>query len=165
MSILNILQAVGAGLTGFGALIVIGQLYQRKRQFTTEFEDKLTSDYRNIIYRLPVAALLDDSDEEEQYIGDLDDYYRYIDLTNDQIFLRQEGRISKSTWENWSDGIETILGKSNFEVAWEEIHERESESFSELQKFLCDEHPDDPRYWEHPWRAKIEAAWFRIWNW
>lgn len=164
MSILNIIQAVGSGLTGLGALIVIGQLYQRKRQFTTEFEDKLTSDYRGIIYRLPVDALLDDSDGEEEYIGDLDDYYRYIDLTNDQIFLRQEGRISKSTWENWSDGIETIMGKSNFEAAWNEIQERESASFSELQKFMSDKHPDDPRYWEHPWRARLEDLWYGLWN-
>jgi len=161
MNLLGIIQAAGTGLTGVGAIIVIIQLYQRRRQFQTEFEDGLTDKYRDIVYQLPVDALLDDSDTDG-YQGDLEDDYRYIDLSNEQIFLRQEGRVSRSTWENWKTGIENHLGRDDFENAWEEIQNRDPESFNELRDFEDDDKPDDPRYWENPRRARLEEYWYRL---
>lgn len=162
MSLLEVVQSVGAGLTGFGALIVILQLYQRKKQFTTQFEDHLTDQYREIIYKIPMGALLD-NDETDDYDGELKDYYRYIDLTNEQIFLRQEGRVSKSTWEEWRDGIETNLERPDFNLAWNELRERAPDSFNELRKLEDPEMEDDPRYWKYPWKARLEEIWHRIW--
>lgn len=91
--------------TPASVLVLAYQLWQRKKQFTTEFEDKLTSDYRDIIYEIPVDALLGNSDSEDYQDG-LEDYYRYIDLTNDQISLdRKEesanllGRIGRRGYQ------------------------------------------------------------------
>lgn len=156
----NLLVSFGTPLS---VLVLAYQLWQRKKQFTTEFEDNLTNQYREIIYKIPVESLLGRSDSEE-YAGELKDYYRYIDLSNEQIFLRQEGRVSKSTWENWRAGIETTLSHSDFRAAWNEIRENAPESFNELREFEDPDTPDDPRYWEHPWRARLEEFWYRIWN-
>jgi hypothetical protein len=147
--------------TPVSVFVLAYQLWQRKKQFTTEFEDKLTSDYRDIVYEIPVDALLDDSDSEG-YEGCLKDYYRYIDLSNDQVFLRQEGRISKSTWENWRAGIETNMGRDDFEEAWNEIEEKAPDSFNELRKLKDPNKPDDPLYWEHPYRARLQQFLHRI---
>lgn len=105
--------------TPASVLILAYQLWQRKKQFTTEFEDKLTDQYRDIVLEIPVEALLDDSDEES-YRGDLKHYYKYLDLTNEQIYLRKEGRVSKATWESWREGIEAHLERDDFRNAWEE---------------------------------------------
>jgi hypothetical protein len=32
-------------------------------------------------------------------------FYRYIDLTNQQVFRRRQGRITSETWHNWCEGI------------------------------------------------------------
>lgn len=151
--------------TPFSVLILAYQLRQRKKQFTTEFEDHLTDRYRDIIYQTPTEALLRNTDADtDEYAGELKDYYRYIDLTNEEIFLRQEGRVSKSTWENWKAGIETHLDRPDFENAWEELQARAPNSFNELRNFEGDCLPDNPRYWEYPWRAWVEDIWFRLWN-
>lgn len=147
--------------TPVSVLFLVYQLWQRKKQFTTEFEDKLTSDYRDIVYEIPVDALLDDSDIEG-YEGELKDYYRYIDLSNDQVFLRQEGRISKSTWENWRVGIENNMNRDDFERAWSDIKHRSPNSFNELRKLRDPNTRNDPLYWDHPYRARIQQLFYRI---
>ena len=45
----------------------------------------------------PVKAMLGDEIEEKAYEKALDDFYHYIDLTNEQVFLRQNNRISRQT--------------------------------------------------------------------
>jgi hypothetical protein len=147
--------------TPASVLVLSYQLWQRKKQFTTEFEDKLTSDYRDIVYEIPVESLLDDS-SADAYEGDLKDYYRYIDLSNDQVFLRQENRVSKSTWENWKAGIETNLSRDDFEAAWQEIESKSSNSFNELRDLRDSDKHDDPLYWEHPYRARIQGILYRL---
>jgi hypothetical protein len=162
MSLLNILQTLGTLLTGVGASIVIVQLYQRKKQFTTQFEDHLTDEYREIVYEIPTDALLR-QDDIDGYEGELKDYYRYFDLTNEQVFLRQEGRVSKSTWEEWREGIETHLDRPDFQNAWNELKNRAPDSFNELRNLENPEMENDPRYWEHPRKARFEE--FRQWIW
>lgn len=149
--------------TPISAIIVAYQVWQRGKQFTTQFEDDLDEKYRNIIYDLPIESLLDTSDSEKEYAGDLKDYYRYIELCNHQIFLRQKGRITKSTWDDWSAGIDSNFGRSDFVSAWEEI-EKETESFDELHRYLDSDYHDDPRYWENPRRATLADKWYSLWN-
>lgn len=146
--------------TPASVLILAYQLWQRKKQFTTEFEDKLTDQYRDIVLEIPVEALLDDSDGD-RYEGDLIHYYRYLDLTNEQIYLRKEGRVSKVTWESWREGIEAHLERDDFKNAWEDIKDR-TKSFNELRGFMNDDCNDDPRYWDPGWRAKSEYYWYSL---
>jgi hypothetical protein len=149
--------------TPISAAFVGYQIWQRGKQFTTQFEDDLDEKYRNIIYDLPIESLLDTSDSEE-YTGELKDYFRYIELCNQQIFLRQRGRITKSTWDDWSDGIDSNFKRTDFQTAWKEI-KKETKSFEELRKYLDSDYQDDPRYWENPYRAKLADMWHSLWNW
>lgn len=103
-------------------------------------------------------------ENNSDYEGELKDYYRYIDLSNEQIFLRKEGRIRKSTWENWEEGIRSNLSKKDFRNAWSEINRRSGSSFNEIKNLLDDSKSDDPRYWEHPYLSRLEKLWHYIFN-
>jgi hypothetical protein len=82
--------------------------------------------------------------------------YQYIDLTNEQIFLRMNGRISKATWLNWQDGIKSNLGRPAFAQAWARIKSGAVGSFTELRKLEDSGFEDDPRKWV--------SAWKRLWR-
>ncbi|WP_311171819.1 hypothetical protein [Halobellus ordinarius] len=162
---INWLEIIVDGLVTFATplsvLFIAYQLVLRKRQFTTQFEDGITEQYRELIGEIPVEAFLGEK-EVEDYTDKRQYYYEYIDLSNEQAFLRQEGRVSKSTWENWRDGIESNLDQPSFEQAWEDFKQSAPNSFKELRKLENEGMSDDPREWEHPWRAKIEAIWYTI---
>ena len=71
----------------------------------------------------------------------------YIDLTNEQIFLRQYNRVSAKTWENWRDGIKSNLARPAFKRAWNEIKLRVPKSFEELRRLEKVDFKDDPLKW------------------
>ena len=96
----------------------------------------------------PVAALLGETIDEASYRHHLGDFYQYIDLTNQQILHRREGRISGRTWENWSEGILWILRRPAFERAWLEVRDRSPESFDGVYEILRGETGADPLKWE-----------------
>ena len=81
--------AIGVGLTAWG-------LYLGRRQARVTFEDSITGDYREIVRRLPIEALLGQDVDETVIEASLLDFYAYIDLTNEQIFLRAKGRIGQA---------------------------------------------------------------------
>ena len=63
-------------------------------------------------------------------------FYRYFDLCNEQAFLHDRGRISKSTWANWEDGIRTNMRRPAFVLAWAEVAARANNDFEHLRE-LC----------------------------
>jgi hypothetical protein len=71
-------------------------------------------------------------------------FYRYIDLTNDQIFLRQQGRVGDETWENWRDGIKSLMNMPAFSDAWKMIREKPTTKFDELRGLENNDYKDDP---------------------
>jgi hypothetical protein len=68
-------------------------------------------------------------------------------LTNEQIFLRQVGRVRKNTWQNWRDGIKSNLSRPTFHRAWEEIKARSNGSFQELRRLERENFKSDPANW------------------
>jgi hypothetical protein len=109
-------SAFGSILTGSGAVLIIWQIRQRSDQFTKEFEDGLTKEYREIVDDAPTLAFLGERIDNTEFEGfDENDgefhdaVYRYLDLTNQQIHLRRDGRVSRSTWEDWDEGIREHL--------------------------------------------------------
>jgi hypothetical protein len=123
------------------------QIRLAKRQAITQFEDSLGREYREIAQRIPVKALLGEEIEEKLYEKALDDFYHYIDLTNEQVFLRQNNRITLKTWENWCDGIKSNLSRPAFKKAWAQIKSRATESFNELRRLEASDFKDDPFKW------------------
>ncbi|MDQ3281703.1 MAG: hypothetical protein M3Q69_09845 [Acidobacteriota bacterium] len=129
---LDALQAIGALATAVGVFLGWIQLKHQQKQLRTDFEDRLSQQYREAIANIPIEAMLGGTGVE------LDDsaltaFYRYFDLTNEQIFLKNGGRVAPETWENWADGIRMNMRRPAFVVAWAIIANRAPDSFEELR--------------------------------
>jgi len=134
-------------VTALGVSIGVLQLWNTKRQAVTLFEDALAKEYRDITGTIPTAALLGEILPTELMQAHLPDFYRYFDLSNNQIFLRQIGRISKKTWVFWVDGIKTNLARPAFAKSWEDIGRRSDKDFSELRRLIAEDFKSDPKQW------------------
>jgi hypothetical protein len=76
-----------------------------------------------------------------------DELYRYFDLTNEQVSLRQRNRISEAVWREWCCGIQANLKYPCFQKAWEQIKTRSS-SFHELRRLEKCNFECDPAKWK-----------------
>jgi hypothetical protein len=132
----NLGTAVAAIFTAFGAWAAVKQLKLMKRQGVTALEDTLSSEYRQLASTLPLPALLGESLKDEEHHQALDEFYRYFDLCNHQIYLHDEKRISDETWVFWCEGIQSNLKRPAFARAWTEIAARANSDFDELRR-LC----------------------------
>ena len=141
------LKDIAPIVTATGVCVGVLQLWNSKRQAVTTFEDELANEYRQITGKLPTAALLGETLSAELLNFHLPDFYRYFDLTNNQIFLRKAGRISRPTWEFWVDGIRTNLARPAFAKSWDDIAQRSGGDFSELRQLVAERFLIDPRKW------------------
>lgn len=116
-----------------------------RRQATTQFEDGLVQQYRNLLHRIPVSALLGEPLNHETQRTHLDDFYHYFDLCNEQAFLREQQRISAPTWAMWSDGIRTNMSRPAFAAAWEEVKAKSNGDFAELRWLESTKYRGDPK--------------------
>ncbi|MGB9952910.1 hypothetical protein ACOZ4F_10965 [Haloarcula marismortui] len=155
MSILTILQTVGSLFTGFGALLVFLQFRQRNIQFVTEFEDSLTKEYRDIVQDLPVKAR---TNEEVDWEENKRAIYQYIDLCNEQVFLRQNGRVSETAWNSWQDGMESNIQEGVFKEGWSRI-KSDTDSFKELKQVEEEGWDTDPYHWENVSFLEMVRRW------
>jgi hypothetical protein len=133
--------------TALGVAVGAWQLRTTGRLANTQFEDGLTKEYREIIQQLPVDALLGNDVPEQVIEKYLHHFYRYVDLTNQQLFLRQTKRIGTRTWRNWKDGIADVMRLPAFAKAWERLKAGPADRFTELRLFEQDAFASDPRKW------------------
>ena len=77
----------------------------------------------------------------------LNEFYWYFDLSNEQVSLRHNKRISLETWINWRGGIASNLSRIAFQRAWEEIKRRSDKDFAELRRLEASGFKDDPALW------------------
>ena len=131
-----------------GVFLVFGQIRLTKKLANTQFEDSMAKEYRELAAKIPTKALLGEDLTEDEYKDTFDEFYHYIDLSNEEIFLRQRNRVTKETWKYWLDGIESNLSRPAFKRAWEEIKARNQDSFMELRHLEESSFQDDPRYWK-----------------
>jgi len=147
MNWMELVSTIASVATAVAVFFAWSQIRLTKRQAITQFEDGLGREYREIAQRIPVKALLGEEIEEELYENALDDFYHYIDLTNEEVFLRQNNRVTLKTWENWCDGIKSNLSRPAFKKAWAEIKSSATESFNELRRLEASGFKDDPYKW------------------
>src|SRR5947199_10739310 len=93
-----LLQDIAAVATAGGVFLAARQLYLAKDQAQSQFEDSLNAQYRAILEDLPLAALLGQHIAEPELERTLPFFYRYFDLSNEEAFLRAQGRIRSETW-------------------------------------------------------------------
>lgn len=147
MSWIDLFATLGSFATALGVYLAWWQIRESRRQAVTAFEDSMSSQYRNLAQQIPVEALLGEVLEERVYRENLNEFYHYIDLTNEQIFLRTRGRVSREVWQNWCEGIRSTLDKPAFAQAWQEISKKSPRSFEELRRLIDSGYAEDPFEW------------------
>ncbi len=149
------IQIIGTSVSMVALFFIFWQIRMTKNIAKIEFEDSMNSEYRNIIEKLPIEMMLGkevsplikdlcmnrffeetnpSKKREEENI--LSGFYRYFDLTNEQLFLILKGRISIRTGNDWMEGMQHNLRNPNFEKAYELIV-KSNESFRELKYINC----------------------------
>lgn len=145
----QVIQTGAAFFAACGIVVAAIQLLFSYKLSKTSFEDGISREYRNIIKKnLPTKAIIGEELNEDEFIEALDDIFSYIDLSNEEVFLRQQGRIRKKTWYYWRDGIQMNLRKSAFKKAWEKFKASDKEMFSELRRLERSNFKDDPKTWK-----------------
>ncbi|HEV7903172.1 MAG TPA: hypothetical protein VGO96_04960 [Pyrinomonadaceae bacterium] len=148
-----IVGTLSSAATAVGVGLAWWQLKLTKKQAKTQFEDGLAQQYREIIQQMPVEALLGEMLTKEEYDATLKFFYHYIDLSNEQVFLRQTNKISDETWETWLDGIKDTLSLPAFNEAWKYIKSKATNRFEELRKLEACKFKVDPKDWEEDARS------------
>jgi hypothetical protein len=145
--------AIGSIATAITVAVAAVQIAMAGRQERTQFEDGLVKEYRELLSDLSGDVLLQlpAADDLALIKDQIQVYYRYFDLCNEQVFLRQKNRIRPDTWREWRSGIMTNLQRSGFRGAWELVCEK-TDSFVELRT-LCHEPALDPR--SRRWRRAM----------
>ena len=149
------LEAVGllSGIaTTVGVPVAAWQLVLAKRQGVTSFEDSVVKEYRELAASLPTKALLGEPLTDAEQQAALDEFYRYFDLCNHQVFLHQQRRITDRAWAFWRDGILSNMKRPAFARAWADVSARANGDFSELRG-LC----PPPARGAAPARAAMES--------
>jgi hypothetical protein len=145
---LEVLSAVSSAATAIGVFLAVWQIWATKAQSVTEFEDSIAGEYRELAAHLPLKALLGEDLHDGEYARALELFYRYIDLSNEQVFLRRNGRVTRRIWANWCDGIRAHMKRPAFHKAWEDVKKRSNGDFAELRLLEEDGFTGDPREWE-----------------
>lgn len=136
LSISEKLNATADIATAIGITVAAWQIHLTHQQSITDFENSLSKQYREIAATLPTKVLLGEKLTDTEYEIYFDTIYRYIDFCNEQAFLFQNNRISKSTWIFWLDGIVCHLKLPTLEHAWRDISSKSPDKFSELRSAL-----------------------------
>ncbi len=151
--ITDIVSATGSAVSAIATCVAaVGVWYARHQLKTSreiaqlQFEDALGKEYRELVGELSKKALLGEELSDAEYENAFDELYQYFDLTNEQISLRQRGRISPEVWESWSAGIRANLALPAFRRGWSEIKER-SVVFEELRRLESECFSNDPKEW------------------
>ena len=134
--------------TAIGVLLAAFQLRISSKIAQSEFEDSIDQQYRDLARGIPVDALIGKNVSEDKKELTRELIYNYLDLCNEQIFLRRKKRIRKDTWVDWCSGMQSNLSKREFSTVWLEIKTASPKTFAFLERLEQDEFLGDPLNWK-----------------
>ncbi len=146
-SIAAIATAIAAIATALGVGIAAWQIRESRKLAQTSFEDSIDQQYRELAKGIPVDALIGNEVSEEQKTETRELIYNYLDLCNEQTYLRFKNRVSGDTWNDWTAGIQAHLEKTEFRNVWNEIKSEAPGTFTLLEKLEIEKFDSDPRRW------------------
>ena len=129
--------------------VALFQIWRNAEQSKTTFEDSLTKEYREIIRKIPYKALVGDKLNGDEKNEAFNEIFNYMDICNEQIFLRMSGRVRISTWLNWQEGMETNFSLSIFEIVSKEVFDKLPSNFKELKRVQESKYNTDPKKWKN----------------
>lgn len=113
----------------------------------SEFEESLDRQYRELARDIPVDALIGGMVPKTQWPETRELIYNYLDLCNEQVFLRKKNRIRKDTWRDWCAGMRSHLEKPAFLKVWNEVKSAAPRSFAYLERLEANAFRSDPKRW------------------
>jgi hypothetical protein len=112
----TVITDVAGAATAVGVLFGAAQLLLGRSEARTTFEDAVSVQCRQMIKpRLSDALLAGLTPSERDLV---DPYHEYLDLCNEQVCLRMQGRVRRRTWREWRQGIEANLDRGSIKDAW-----------------------------------------------
>ena len=134
--------------TTIGVLVAAFQLRVSSIIAQSEFEDSIDQQYRELAKDIPVDALIGKTvpSEKKEYTREL--IYNYLDLCNEQTFLRKNKRVRRGTWVDWCSGMQSHLSKVEFVNVWTEIKEEAPKTFTFLEQLEKSQFQGDPSKWK-----------------
>ncbi len=133
--------------TAVGVFLAAWQLWESRKLTQSSFEDSFDEKYRHLAYSIPVDALLSKKVKNENKQVAREWIYNYLDLCNEQIYLRMKGRITYDRWIEWSKGIQQNLKRPFFKEVLKEVEKDSLETFTYLERLLQENYKNDPAKW------------------
>ncbi len=118
--------------TSIGVGIAAWQIWENRKLAQTTFEDSLDQQYRSLAMQIPVDVLIGKPILEDKKPDVREIIYNYLDLCNEQAYLRKKKRVSDLRWKDWSEGIKDNLCKAAFKEVWDEVKREAPGTFSAL---------------------------------
>ena len=134
--------------TAIGVSIAVFELRESQKIAQTQFEDSMDQQYRELAKDIPVDALIGKRVNDKQKLLTRELIYNYLDLSNEQIFLRKKKRIRYDTWLDWQAGIQSHLQKVEFKTVWDEVKAQSAGTFTSLERLEKMNFSEDPSKWE-----------------
>lgn len=97
----DVIAAVASVIAALAACIAVFQIASINRQVHREFETQYLLRFWSLMDRRSVSLQVNGEMEEE----DLPVLLAYLDLTEDQIALRERGRVTDDTWAFWAEDM------------------------------------------------------------
>ena len=142
----SLATAIGVCIAACGVCIAAWQIWESEKLHQTSFEDGLDQQYRKLAMDIPVDALIGKPiNDKKEKLREI--IYNYLDLCNEQTYLRRKKRVSKDRWKKWNDGIKDNLSKPAFKEVWNEIKDEAPTAFTALDRLEKDEFQIDPAKW------------------
>jgi hypothetical protein len=140
-------NTIAAIATAIGVAVATWQIRESRKLSQSSFEDSLDQQYRQLAHGIPVDALIGKNVDRSVEGETRELIYNYLDLCNEQTFLRKKNRIVKDTWCDWCSGIKSHLDKPAFKAVWDEVKMESPGAFSFLEKLESEGFINDPRTW------------------
>lgn len=133
--------------TAIGVAIGVWQIRESSKVAQTQFEDSLDQQYRHLTHGIPVDALIGKTVSKQQWPATRELIYNYLDLCNEQVFLRSKRKVKRDTWHDWNAGMRANLRKPAFVQVWDEVKAAAPGTFSFLERLEKDQFAVDPVKW------------------
>ena len=147
------ISAISNFVMAFGVFLAYAQLRMTQRLSQLNFEDQFSKEYRELCTQFPAEVLLGKEITDAEYKTLFDEFYRYFDLSNQQIILRQRNRIGKIVWDEWCSGIQSNMSTPAFQRAWGELRSQ-IKVFNELEHLIKNNYNIDPKYTQKTAKCK-----------
>ncbi|MES9946762.1 MAG: hypothetical protein ABW080_17550 [Candidatus Thiodiazotropha sp.] len=147
MEIYETAKVVASIATAIGVAIAAWQIRRNAEQTKTSFEDSLNKEYRELMRPIPLKALVGDNVTKIEVEASREAIYNYLDFCNQQVYLRKQKRIRKSTWLEWQEGMKINLALPLFAEVAHMVFTKLPHIFRELRKVEKSGYNADPADW------------------